>query len=96
MNVQMSEEGPVTRLVNWGRYVHRGGLAPAIRAIIDRYCYRSYQCVIDRSALAGPPAADHAGDVVFRLATPSDLDHLDELERYDRGSRQRAVRRTGQ
>lgn len=90
MNVQMSEEGPVTRLVNWGRYVRRRRLAPAIRTIIDRYCYRSYRCVIDRSALAGPPAADHAGDVVFRLATPSDLDHLDELERYDRGSRQRA------
>ena len=43
-----------------------------------------------RCALAGPPAADHVGDVVFRLATPADLDDLAEFERYGRGSAQRA------
>jgi GNAT superfamily N-acetyltransferase len=62
---------------------------PAILAIINRYLYRSRQCVVVGSRVAGPPADDRLGDVVFRLATSSDLEHLDELERYGRGSRQR-------
>jgi GNAT superfamily N-acetyltransferase len=53
------------------------------------YFYRSQECVIVGSGLAGPPADDRVGDIVFRLATPADLDNLDELERYGRGSRQR-------
>jgi GNAT superfamily N-acetyltransferase len=63
---------------------------PAIRAIIIRYVYRSEQCVIFGDRLSGPPADDRVDDIVFRQATPSDLEHLDELERYGRGSRQRA------
>ena len=42
-----------------------------------------------RAVLAGPPAADHMGDIVFRLATASDFDCLDELESHGRGSRHR-------
>jgi GNAT superfamily N-acetyltransferase len=38
---------------------------------------------------AGPPADDHTGDVVFRLATPSDMARLDGIERYRAGSVQR-------
>jgi hypothetical protein len=51
--------------------------------------YRSQQFFIVRGDLAGPPAADHIGGVVFRLATDSDLEHLGELERYGRGWIQR-------
>lgn len=72
------------------RYFRRHGLIPTVRAIIKRYVYRSYQAVITHNGLAGPPADDHVGNVTFRLATPSDLDHLAELERYGRGSTLRA------
>jgi hypothetical protein len=60
------------------------------RIMINRYVYRSHRFVVTRAVLAGPPAADHAGDIVFRLATSSDLDHLDDLERYGRGSTHRS------
>jgi GNAT superfamily N-acetyltransferase len=67
----------------------RRALVPAIPAAIARYVYRSQQYVIFGDGLAGPPAVDRLEGVVFRLATPSDLEHLDELEPYNRGSRQR-------
>lgn len=67
----------------------RRALVPAIQAAIARYVYRSQQYVIFGDGLAGPPAIDRLEDIVFRLATPSDLEHLDELEPYNRGSRQR-------
>lgn len=72
------------------RYVRRQGLTAALRTLFNRYVYGSHECFVLRCDLAGPPAADHVGEVVFRLATPSDLDHLDQLDRYGRGARQRA------
>jgi GNAT superfamily N-acetyltransferase len=65
------------------------GLMGAVRAFIRRYVFGSQKFVVVRSDLAGPPVPDHVGGVVFRPATPSDLDRLDEFERYGRGSRQR-------
>jgi hypothetical protein len=83
----------MTGLGNRWRYISQHGLIAAAHAFFDRYVYSSQQYVITHSALAGPPAVDHVEDVVFRTATPSDLDRLDEFERYDRyrrGTRQRA------
>jgi GNAT superfamily N-acetyltransferase len=88
--MSMSERPRVARLGNWWRYVRHHGLMAAGRIMINRYVYRSHRFVVTRAVLAGPPAADHAGDIVFRLATSSDLDHLDELERYGRGSTHRS------
>ena len=79
----------MTRLGNWWRYFRRRGFAGALEAITERYIYRSHRCVITRVLLEGPAVPDHLGDVVFRLATPSDLDRLGELNRYGRGSIQR-------
>lgn len=59
------------------------------RMIVDRYVYRSYRCFIVYSPAAGPPAPDRVGDITFRLAAPSDLDRLHELEPYGRGSTHR-------
>jgi GNAT superfamily N-acetyltransferase len=73
-----------------GRYLrHHGGLA-TVRAIIGRYVYRSYDGVVVRATLVGPPAADHAGGVAFRRATAADLARLEELDRHGRGAIQRA------
>ena len=88
--MHVSANSPVIRLANGWRYFRHRGLMPAIQTIIDRYLYRSHRCIIDHCALAGPPVDDHVGDIVLRLATPSDLDRLDEFERYGRGSIQRA------
>lgn len=78
-------------LLGYGwRYFRRRGLIAVVRAIINRYVYRSYQGVIFCTRLAGPPTEDHVGNVVFRLATTSDLDHLAELEHYGRGASLRA------
>jgi GNAT superfamily N-acetyltransferase len=52
--------------------------------------YGSHRCVVTWNALAGPPAPDHVGNIVFRLATPSDLERLDHLQPYGRGARDRA------
>jgi GNAT superfamily N-acetyltransferase len=79
----------MTRLGNWWRYIRQRGLLAAGRALIDRFIYRSHRCIVTWNLLAGPPAPDRVGDVVFRLATPSDFDRLDELERYGRGSTHR-------
>lgn len=73
---------------NWWRYVRQWGVVRTARAAVDRLV-RSYRCIVTHNPLAGPPAADHVGDVVFRLATPSDFDRLGELEPYGRGSRHR-------
>jgi GNAT superfamily N-acetyltransferase len=62
----------------------------AVRRFVARYVYRTYRCVVTHSSLAGPPAVDHVGDVRFRIATPSDLDRLEEFERDGRGARHRA------
>jgi hypothetical protein len=37
--------------------------------LISRNGYRSHRCVVTHSILAGPPADDHVGDIVVRLAT---------------------------
>ena len=58
-------------------------------ALVNRL-FRRYRCIVEGKYLAGTTAVDHVGDIVFRRATPSDLDHLDELEPYGRGARQRA------
>ena len=87
--------GSPARVRSWWWYVsQRGHLAvghafAAGHAFIDRYVYRSRRYIVTYSPLAGPPVADHVGDVVFRTATASDLDRLDELERYGRGARHR-------
>jgi GNAT superfamily N-acetyltransferase len=72
------------------RYFRRQGAVGALRAMINRFVYRSDEWIVFRADLAGLPADDHVGDIVFRLATPSDLARLDELDRYQRGSSQRA------
>jgi GNAT superfamily N-acetyltransferase len=76
----------VTRLVRLWRSFRTRGLRATIRAVVDRYIYHAHKRVIVRCGFAGPPVADHVGDVRFRLATPLDFDRLDELERYGRGS----------
>jgi hypothetical protein len=76
----------LARLSKWWRSLQGRGLVTALRGLGNRLIYRSYECLITHNALAGPPAPDHVGEVRFRLATPSDFDRLDELERYGRGS----------
>ena len=52
------------------------------------YSTRSF--VVIRTPLAGPPVADHIGEVAFRRASSIDLGRLDTLNAYGRGSTQRA------
>jgi GNAT superfamily N-acetyltransferase len=78
------------RPAGWWRYIRKRGVARALRAFTYRFIYRSHRCVITWTRLDGPPEPDHIGDVVFRLATPSDFDRLAEFEGYGRGSAQRA------
>lgn len=68
------------------RYVRRHGVMAAVRATCQRYIYRSSQWIVFRADLAGPPASDHVGDVVFRRATVADFDSLLQLEPYGHGS----------
>ena len=68
----------------WWRYWRQHGITASIRHFIDRFVYRSYRCVITHSFVEGPPAADHVGVIKLRAAVPSDLDHLQEFERYGR------------
>jgi len=58
--------------------------------MLGRFVYGSQQFVVYRTLLGGPPAADRVGDIVFRLATPTDLDDLEEFEPYGLGASQRA------
>jgi hypothetical protein len=60
------------------------------RTLFRRYVYGAYHDVVVRTALAGPPVPDRVGDIVFRLATPADLDALGQLDRYGRGRVQRS------
>jgi hypothetical protein len=60
-----------------------------VREFIDRYVYHVQQRLVVRGSFAGPPVTDRVGNIVLRLATRSDLERLDELERYGRGSIQR-------
>lgn len=60
-----------------------------VTRLVNRYIYRAFSFVVNRTELTGPPAADRVGDVVYRLATPADLQRLDQLEPYGRGARQR-------
>jgi GNAT superfamily N-acetyltransferase len=76
----------MTRLGSWWRNLQQRGVVTGVRIIVNRYIYHSHRCVITWQLLGGPPAPDHSGDIAFRLATPSDLDHLDQLEPYGRGS----------
>ena len=71
-------------------YVSPRGFIAAVCAVVNRYIYRSEAVVIVRATLAGPPPADHIDDIVFRRATAADLNRLEELDRYGRGSIQRA------
>jgi GNAT superfamily N-acetyltransferase len=73
----------------WHYILHRGVMA-AFKAVSRHYLYGAHHCLILETTLAGPPAADHVGDIVFRRATASDLDRLNELDRYrGRGSTHR-------
>jgi len=78
-----------------GRVRHGGEWLRSLRAAavraVRRYIYRSHRFLVMRTVLAGPPVAAAVGDVVFRLATPSDLEGLEELERYGRASRHRRL-----
>lgn len=64
-------------------------LASSLRRV-RRRLYSARRFVVIRTPLGGPPVADHIGDVVFRRADSIDLDRLDTLETYGRGSTQRA------
>jgi hypothetical protein len=85
------ENVAVTALIVQGwRYFRRRGLRAALRTMVSRFVYGFQKFVVYRTCLAGPPAADHVGDISFRLATPADLDHLAAFERYGLGRSQRA------
>jgi hypothetical protein len=79
-----------TLIAHGWSYFRRRGLRATAGTIISRFVYGSRQLVVYRTRLAGPPAADHVGDIVFRLATPADVAHLDEFEPYGLGASQRA------
>jgi hypothetical protein len=79
----------LARLQNGWRYVRSHGVVVTTRSLFHHHVYRSHRFVVTRATLAGPPAASGVGEIVFRLATPSDLERLDELDRYGRGSRHR-------
>jgi GNAT superfamily N-acetyltransferase len=72
------------------RHLYQGGLARIARTVVARYVYGAYEGVVVRASLAGPPAADRVGDVIFRHATDADLNRLQEFDRFGRGSVQRA------
>jgi GNAT superfamily N-acetyltransferase len=81
----------MTLVYAW-RYFRRRGAMATIRTVMSRFVCDSYEGVVYRTRLAGPPAPDHFGDIVFRVATPSDLDHLAEFEQYGRGKYEHAYR----
>jgi hypothetical protein len=79
-----------TLIVHGWSYFRRRGLRATVGTILSRFVYGSQQFVVYRTRLAGPPAADRVGEIVFRLATTDDVDDLDEFEPYDLGATQRA------
>lgn len=64
-------------------YLRRHGPRQTLNRIIARLSHGSQDFIITRVGLGGPPAPDRVGDVVLRLATPSDLPRLEELERFE-------------
>jgi hypothetical protein len=70
--------------------VRHHSVRTVFRTFVRRYIYGAHTDVVVRIPLAGAPAPDHVGEFVFRLANPADLERLDELDRYGRGSIQRA------
>lgn len=79
-----------TLIAHGWSYVRRRGFKAAVGTIVNRFVYGSQRFVVYRTRLAGSPAADRVGEIVFRLATPADLDGLDEFEPYGLGTSQRA------
>jgi hypothetical protein len=65
-------------------YFRRNGVRAAVRAIIGRYIHRSVEYLVLCSRTIDQDAPDRVGDVVFRLATPSDRE---SLQRFDRARR---------
>jgi GNAT superfamily N-acetyltransferase len=72
---------------SWWRHLRQRSLTTG-HSLVNR-CYHSHRCLITWNSLAGPPAPDRVGDIVFRLATSSDLNHLDHLAPYGRGATDR-------
>src|SRR5262245_38027098 len=79
-----------TLIVHGWSYFRRRGLRTALGTMLSRFVYGSHQFVVYRTLLEGPPAAERVGDIVFRLATPADVDGLEEFEPYGLGASQRA------
>jgi hypothetical protein len=77
-------------IVHGWSYFRRRGLRATIGTMLSRFVYGSQEFVVYRTRLDGSPAPDRAGDIVFRLATASDADHLQEFEPYGLGASQRA------
>lgn len=66
------------------RYFRRHGLRQTLQRLVNRCIYGSQALVVTRVSLGGPPVVDRVGEIRLRLATPSDLRRLGDLERYDR------------
>jgi hypothetical protein len=79
-----------TLIVHGWSYFRRRGLRATVGTMLGRFVYGSQQFVVYRTLLGGPPAADRVGEIVFRLATPADIDDLEEFEPYGLGASQRA------
>lgn len=68
--------------MNARRAMHAG-------SILARLVYRHDRYIVVYGALTGPPVPDRVGDVVLRVATPSDLARLDDLDDHGRGKTHR-------
>ena len=71
------------------RSLRFGGVRRTVRAVFARCVYRSQEFLIVRNELAGAPVPDHLDGIVFRPATPADLQNLGEFDQYGRGTLQR-------
>jgi GNAT superfamily N-acetyltransferase len=80
------EPRPRLGLRDGWRYLRRRGPRATIRALAERYVFRSYAAVVVATDISGPPITERLGDIVFRLATPDDLASLGELDRRGRGA----------
>lgn len=74
--------GGFPHLQNALNYCRRHGVWRTLRRVRARFVYGAQDFIITRVALHGPAVPDHVGNVRLRLATPADLERLDELERY--------------
>ena len=79
-----------TLIAHGWSYFRRRGLRATVGTMLSRFVYGSQQFVVYRTLLGGPPADDRVGDIVFRLATSTDIDDLEEFEPYGLGASQRA------